>query len=801
MSSANATGNEASGKWIGRALPNSRSSRLLRGQGYYVDDIQAPRTLHAAVVRSPVAHGRILKWDAGEALSETGAKLALGPDEIGRFTEPLPMAWTLPGQNPHHIELAINTVRYVGQPIGVVVADSRAEAEDAAERVRLEIAPLPVAATTEAALAPGAPLLYPENGTNLAGSAELGDTAEEIARVMDEAAHIVTRNLSVQRIAHSPMEPRGVLADWLPHTECLTVWNSTQSPHVVRQDLAVALRLRADQIRVVAPDVGGSFGGKAMLHPDEAMVCLASMRLGRAVRWTEDRRENLTAAYQGRGQSARARLALDAQGRFLTLDAHIVGDLGAFPSQAGSGPFQATGMALEGPYRFVRAGATVDAVYTNAAPTGAYRGYGMQEASWIRERLIDEAARELGLDPVELRLRNSIRPKDLPYTTRSGFTYDSGDYPAALLRAAKMANSRRRVSEGAVSRGSGITMSVELTGYAPTSLLGALGIDAAGWESGKIRVNQDGTVTVFSGVIPVGQGIETALAQIVADRMGVPLSWISVQLGDTAATPYSDLSSQASRSVTLAGGALMLAADRMRGRMRSLAARRLGVDPNDVMWEVEPGNAPTTDTSRYRATDSAQTVSWRDVAHRAWKGWDRNTHEERIQLEETVDFDPPALTFAYGVHGAAVAVNRETGKVTVEDYWTVHDSGNLVNPALAEGQIIGGVAQGIGLALLEEAQHDPVDGKPLAVTLQDYALPRTADVPRITVEHLHTPSEIIPGGFKGLGEGGAIPPPATIAAAIADAVPHIAGSLTHTPMTPFVIWSALDASNTPPDAT
>ncbi|MEW2512416.1 xanthine dehydrogenase family protein molybdopterin-binding subunit [Streptomyces sp. NPDC046870] len=784
--------------WVGRRVPSSRSARLLRGRGRFVDDIEAPGALYAAIVRSPVAHGRILEWDAADALALPGTRLALGPREIERLTDPLPTVWTLPGQSPDRVLLADDTVRYVGQPVGVVVAGSRAQAEDAAERVRLRIDPLPAAVTVEAALAPDAPLLHAGSRSNLAGTVAFGDPAPEIEEVVARAAHVVSRTLAVQRVNHSPLEPRGVLAEWLPGQESLTVWSSTQSPHAVRQELATALRLRVDQIRVVAPDVGGSFGGKVMLYPDEAMVCLASVVLGRPVRWTEDRAENLTSSYQGRGQSAVARLALDEDGRFLAVDAHITGDLGAFSVQAGSGPFQVTGMTLEGPYRFERAGAVVDAVYTNTVPTGAYRGYGMQEAAWIRERLIDEAARELGFDPVELRLRNMLRPHELPYVTRSGLTYDNGDYPTALRRAAELARSRSRPSDGTVSRGTGVTASVEITGFAPTALLGMFGIDWAGWEGARVRVNQDGTVTVFSGVISIGQGIETALAQIVADRLGVPLPWISVRLGDTDVTPYSDLTSQASRSVTLAGGALVRASERMRERIRALAAGRLDADPADVTLDLGPDAASSPEKAMFRVAGASSAVSWREVAHRAWKGWDRGPDEERIQLEESADFDPPALTFAYAVHAAAVAVDRETGKVTVEDYWTVHDSGVVVNPALADGQITGGVAQGIGLALLEEAHHDPVDGRPLATGYQDYVLPTLGDVPPVSVEHLCTPSEVVPGGFKGLGEGGAIPPPATIAAAVANAVPAIAGALNRTPLSPAVVWTALDdAKETP----
>ncbi|MGW7516161.1 xanthine dehydrogenase family protein molybdopterin-binding subunit [Streptomyces sp. NPDC054796] len=767
---------------IGRPLPRVHDPRMLRGQGRYVDDIDDASALHAALVRSTVAHGRVTRFDASAALRDTGAHLALGPEEIARHTEPLPTVWNIPGQRLKHIELAAPTVRYVGQPIGIVVADSRAAAEDAAERVEVTVEPLPAVVGVDAALADGAPLLYPEDGSNIAGEVRFGDPASDVEEIMAGAPYVVERELGVQRVSFCSMEPRGILAEWLDATEQLTVWSSTQVPHAVRYGLATALRLRVDQIRALVPDVGGAFGGKAAVYVDEVLVCLAARLLGRRVKWTEDRAEALTASYQGRGQRAHARLALDADGRFLAVEAHIKGDLGAFPTQGGSGPFQVAGQSIEGPYRFDRAGATVTAVHTNAVPTGAYRGYGMQEAAWIRERLIEEAARELGVEAGHLRRLNLVRADEMPYTTRTLMTYDNGDYPAALRRAAELAEGFRRERTGRVRRGAAVTPCVEITGFAPTALLELAGAEMSGWEGGRIRVNEDGTVTVFAGAISMGQGIETALAQIVAEQLGLPLQQIAVRLGDTDTTPHSELSSQASRSVALSGGALMLAGARMRERMQGLAARYLGTATEDVRLEGQV----------FRAGKTGETATWREVAHRGWLGWGRAEHD-RIQLEETVDFDPPAITFAYSAHAAEVAVDLDTGTVTVEKYHTVNDSGVLVNPLIAKGQIVGAVAQGLGLALMEESAYDPVTAQPLTTSLWDYELPGPGDVPDVGVEHTVTPSTLIPGGFKGLGEGGTLPPPVTVANAVADAVPEIAHALTETPLTPARVWELLAA--------
>jgi carbon-monoxide dehydrogenase large subunit len=372
-----------------------------------------------------------------------------------------------------------------------------------------------------------------------------------------------------------------------------------------------------------------------------------------------------------------------------------------------------------------------------------------------------------------------IGPDEMPFTTRTQLTYDSGDYRATFDRAVELAESARRESSDRVRRGVGVAAMVEVTGFAPSFLLEVFQIQWSGWEAGKIRVNSDGSVTVFSGVTPMGQGIETTLAQVVADHLGVPMEWIAVQLGDTSTAPFSNFSSQASRSLTLAGAALIQAGGRMRERMNLLAANNLGVAVEDVELVGDV----------FRAGE--QTIPWREVAHRGWLGWGRGD-SDAIQLEEIVEFDPPAVAFAYAAHAAAVAVDVDTGKVEVEDYFAIHDSGVLVNPLIADGQVVGGIAQGLGIALLEEAVYDPATAQPLSVTYLDYAVPLSEDVPDITVEHQTTPSPANPGGFKGVGEGGTIPPAAAVGNAVAAAVPEIADLLVATPLAPSRVWTALD---------
>ncbi|MGW1835074.1 xanthine dehydrogenase family protein molybdopterin-binding subunit [Streptomyces sp. NPDC002067] len=783
----------AAHRHIGEPVPPRHHDRLVRGHGRFLADLRADGMLHAALVRSPLAHAEITGFDATAARRDPRCALVLGPDDLATRTAAIPTAWRLPGRPEDTIPVAVRTARYAGQPLGVVVADTPTAAADLAEAVRLGLRPLPPVVTVTDALAEGAAPVVPGTTGNEAGRIRFGSPPEELAAAFSRAAVVVERAFTLPRLHHTPLEPRGVLAAYDPGTGLLTVHASTQSPHAMRQDLCAVLGLRADRVRVIAPDVGGSFGGKVLLHPDEAMVCAAALALGAPVRWTESRAENFTAAYQGRGQQATARLAVAADGRFLAFDADVLADLGAYATQAGSGPAQVTGLTLQGPYRADAAAATVTGVHTTRVPTGAFRGYGMQEAAFLRERLIDEAARELGLPATELRLRNLLRPEELPYTTHTGLTYDSGDYAAALRRAAALADRPRPPDEPWVRRGTAVVAAVEIGAFAPTALLEAFGIAWSGWEGVRLRINHDGTVTVYAGVIAVGQGIETSLAQIAAEGLGIPLDWVRVELGDTDTAPHSDLSAQASRALTLAGGALITAARRLADRMRRLAAAFLDTEPERVRTRIAATAAPSSPDAVFHTPEGAR-IAWREVAHRGYRGWGRRRPTDPIRLEESVDFDPPQLTFAHGAHAAEVAVDLGTGRTTVTGYWAVHDSGVLVNPLIAHGQIAGGIAQGLGQALTEEATVD-ADGLPTTRSLREYTLPAAPDIPEeFVIEHTSTPSTVIPGGFKGLGEGGTLLPPAAVACALAAAVPEIAHTLTSLPLTPPRVRAALRAA-------
>ncbi|MEV0233771.1 xanthine dehydrogenase family protein molybdopterin-binding subunit [Nonomuraea sp. NPDC050786] len=761
--------------YVGARTPRREDARLLTGKGRYVGAVRLPGTVHAYVVRSPIAHGRLAGCDAKAAWAVEGVLDVITPADAAGLS--LPCVSLAPGQRMTSFPVLDDAIRYVGQPLAVVVARTPEAARDAAELVDLSLDELPAAVGTERAMEEGAPLLYPEWGTNVLTDFTMGD--EDWASYAEQAAHVVEMTFTMGRVSPYPLEPRGVVASYADGE--LTVHISSQAPHHVREHLADALGLSHDRVRVISGDTGGGFGAKEHVYPDEALICLAAMRLGRPVSWSESPGDRLFATLPARAAAHRARLALAEDGRFLALYADVVGDVGAHPSNVGISTFAVTATLLPGPYRFDRVAVRVRGVVTNTTPTGSYRGFGQPEATLTRERLIDEAARRLGIDRIELRLRNMLRPDELPYTTRVYQRYDSGDYPLALRTLRDLATPVEK-ADGR-RRGIGYSCHVESTGMGPSMDLKATAIQAGGYETVVLRMEQDASVVVSSGVVSIGQGIETALAQLAADRVGVPIERVRVVLGDTATTPYSSVGAIASRSLAVGGGALTRAADRLRGKLVALAAHRLEASPDDL--EIADGSV------RVKG-DPAASVTLRELATSAWRGWDL-PDGAAPGLEERVSYDPAGYTFAYGAHAAAVAVDPETGAVEVERYWVVNDAGVLVNPAVVEGQLRGGVAQSIGMALTEEIVYTP-EGQPIT----DYLLPTTREVPEIEVVMLETPSPITPGGMKGVGEAGTIGPPAAIANAVAAALPEIADRITGVPLTPSRLWSLLADAPAPP---
>ncbi len=761
---------------VGARVPRVNDRRLLAGRARFVDDLRVPDVLHAAVVRSPVAHGVVTGYRG----------LTLGPDEIRAATHPVPVLWTVGVQRQSHTIVGDGVLRYVGQPIGVVVAASRAAAEDRADEVEVDIEDRPVVADVAAALAPGAPLLYPELGTNVLCELASGDTEAHVAVVFAAADRILRTRLDIGRVHGSPMECRGILAVPDPVGERLTIWSSNQAPHAIRDAVTEVLGLAQHRVRVIAPDVGGAFGLKDHVYDDELMVVLAAWRLGRPVKWIEDRFEHLLATTHARDDHVDVEVAYDDDGTLRGLRVRADRDTGAHFAIFGGGPLFTMAGMVPGAYRWDAVRTDGRVVATNRTPLGAYRGFGQTQAVLVSERAVDLVARALGRDPVELRLQNMIDPAAFPFTTRTGITYDSGDHPAALRRARELAAAWPEPPADGRVRGVGVASYVQMAGIGPSAANQAIGLAIGGYETATVRIEPDATVRVSSGISPHGQGQETSFAQLAADALGVRVDDVQLMASDTDVSPYSAYGTAASRSIAVGGGALVLAAERLAARLRLIAADLLEAAPADV--ELADGRAGVVGTQ--------VSIPLADVARRAWQGFGL-PDGLGPGLIETAAYDPVSATFSYATHVCRVAVDRATGLVEVERYGVVHDCGTIVNPQIVEGQIIGGVAQGLGAALLEEVVYGD-GGQPLTTTFLDLLLPVESSMPDVEIVHLEIPSPHSPGGMKGMGEGGTNGAMACVVNAVADALPEVADRLDRTPLTPSRLWDLLVAPAPPP---
>lgn len=763
---------------VGARVRRLQDPRLVQGNGRYVDDINLPGQTYAAVIRSGHAHGHIRGIDLAAAGASPDVLDIITSNVVRDACRPIPCVWIKPGQRQVDYPVVPDTkTRYVGEPLGLVVARSPNAAQDLLSLIEVDIDPLPAAVDAHAAAAGGAPLLNPEWGTNIAVESDFGVAGAIVREAITHAPRVVSMRFHIPRQCGTPIEARGLIARWDRTTQELTVWSSTQTPHHVRDQLAHVLKIGIGQVRVIAPDVGGGFGCKEHLYPDEVLVCLAAMRLGVPVKWIESRQESFTATTHARDQFHDARLAFDDDGRFIALHSEILLDLGAHPSNVGSGPGHVASIMLQGPYRFDVAGTHLRCVVTNKTPSGAYRGFGMQQATWVRERLVDEAARSIGLDPAEIRRRNMIRRDELPFTTHFFQRYDSGDYVQAMEAVVKELGNPLHGDDGR-RRGLGLSSYVEFTGLGPSQVQKIVGFHLNGYETAVVRVEPDGSATVASGVVSIGQGIETTLAQLAGDRLGLPMDKIKVVLGDSGLTPYSGAGSIASRSMAVGGGATVTASERLRRKILAIAAHKLEAAQEDLV--LADGRAWVRG-----APDRG--ISMEEIATSAWLAWDLPAGLAP-GLEEKAMYDPIDVSYSYATHGAVVAVDTETGLIEIEKYVVAHDCGVVVNPMIVDGQIEGGVAQGIGAALMEEFVYDD-SGQPRTSTFLDYMLPSSGEVPHIVHEHIEIPSPFTPGGMKGMGEGGTIAAPAAIGNALCNALPEIAHLVTDLPLTPARVWS------------
>ena len=778
-------------KLVGARIKRTEDPRLLTGNGAFTDDRQVMRALHVAFRRSDRPHARIRAIDCAAARAAPGVVAVLTAEDLADTVKPLVATSRMANYHATPIlPLARGKVRYVGEPVAGVVAEDRYLAEDAAELLAIDYEPLPAVVDPEAATLPGAPLLHEEAGTNVLVGREFkrGEPDEAFA----SAPVRVGGRFRMHRKTPLALEARACLAEYEPGRDALTLHSSTQVPGIVRDALAAALDLPGNRIRVVAPDVGGGFGGKASPHPEEIFVCAAARRLARPVKWTSDRMEDFAASTQAFDEIVDAELALDDAGRILVLRADAIGDAGggsSYPWTAGLEPVQVVSF-LPGPYRIQHYRGRARAVATCKAPSGAYRGVGRPISTFVMERLIDMAAVKIGIDPKELRLRNLIGPDEFPYKVASGIVWDKSAFQECLQRACATIGYDDLRAQQRAARAAGRWFGIGIASYAELTGLGSR-ISVApgmpintGTETAIIRVDSTGAVTAAFGIASHGQGLETTLAQIVAEHLGARFADIRIVQGDSAAVP-GGTGTYASRSLVLAGGAATLAAQALREKVLKAASHLLEASAADLT--AADGKVSVAGTDR--------SVTFRDIARAVYSEMGRLPPDARDELAASKTYDPVFGTTTSATHIAAVEIDPETYDVRVERFAVAEDCGKLVNPLIVDGQVHGGVAQGIGAALYEEIVYD-AQGQLNTASLVDYLVPSACEIPSMLVAHVESASPTALGGFRGMGEGGTIGAPAAVANAVADALSPLGIEINELPITPERLFRLIEAART-----
>jgi aerobic carbon-monoxide dehydrogenase large subunit len=778
---------------IGARVVRKEDQRFLTGKGNYVDDVNRPGQVYAYFLRSPHAHAEIQGIDAKKAAAAPGVLAVFtGADmQVGS----LPCGWGVknkdgsPAVEPPHPVLAQGKVRHVGDPVALVIAETRNQAKDAAEKIEVAYRVLAAVASAEEAIKPGQPQLHEAAANNLSYDWQIGDKAAADA-AFAKAAHVTKLDLVNNRLVANPMEPRAAIAEFDRGTGEHTLYTTSQNPHAIRLLMgAFVLQLPEHKLRVVAPDVGGGFGTKIFLYSEECALTWAAPRVGRPIKWTAERSESFASDAQGRDHVTHAELALDAKGKFLAMRVATVANLGAYLSTfAPAVPTFLYAPLLCGTYTLGAAYCEVKGVFTNTVPVDAYRGAGRPEACYVIERIVDKAAREMKIDPAELRRRNYI-PKDAyPYQTAIAFAYDSGDYFTTLdmaLKAADYAGFARRREEAAKRgklRGIGLASYIEACGVAPSAAAGALGARAGLYESAEVRVHPTGSISVFTGTHSHGQGHETTFAQLVSDRLGVPLEMVEVVHGDTAKIQFG-MGTYGSRSLPVGGSALVKALDKIVDKGRKIAAHLLEAAEADI--EFKNGN--------YTVAGTDKSLPFGQIAFAAYVPHNYPIETVEPGLDETAFYDPKNFTFPSGTYIAEVEVDRDTGVVELKSFVAADDFGNIVNPMIVEGQVHGGLAQGIGQALWENAVYDK-SGQLVSGSFMDYAMPRADGLPTFRVSTHGTPCAHNPLGVKGCGEAGAIGAPVTIMNAVIDALSPLGITDLQMPATPERVWRAIAAA-------
>ncbi|WP_439552799.1 xanthine dehydrogenase family protein molybdopterin-binding subunit [Falsiroseomonas sp.] len=777
---------------IGASVRRKEDFRFLQGRGNYVDDINRPGQTHAFILRSPHAHATIQGIDTAAAKAMPGVLAVFTSADMAAIGG-IPCGWQIhnkdgtPMAEPKHPVLAEGKVRHVGDPVAVVVAETRAQARDAAEAIVVDYAPLQGVSSTEAAIAPGAPAVHDGVAGNLCYDWHIGDKAAMEA-AFAKAAKVVKFATTNNRLVPNAMEPRAAIGEFDSMSGDYTLYTTSQNPHVIRLLMgAFVLSIPESKLRVVAPDVGGGFGSKIYHYAEEAIVTWASAKVKRPIKWTADRTESFMSDAHGRDHVSTAELALDTDGKILGLKVHTLANMGAYLSTfAPCVPTYLYATLLSGVYAMPVIYAEVKAVFTNTVPVDAYRGAGRPEATYLLERLMDVAAREIGMDKVEFRKKNFIPTDAFPYQTPVALQYDSGDYFSTLAGALETAGwatfeeRRAAAKKQGKLRGIGISTYVEACGIAPSAVVGSLGARAGLYEVGTIRVHPTGSVTVLTGTHSHGQGHETTLAQLVADKLGVPIANVDIVHGDTAKVPFG-MGTYGSRSLAVGGSAMDKAMDKIIAKGKRIAAHLMEASVDDV--EFERG------TFRVAGTDKTKSLT--DISLAAYVPHNYPIDEIEPGLDETAFYDPKNFTYPGGCHICEVEIDADTGKVSVVGFTAVDDVGRVINPMIVEGQVQGGVAQGIGQALLEAAIYD-AEGQLISGSMMDYTMPRADDLAPVSVATHTTLCTHNPLGVKGCGEVGAIGSPPAVMNAVVDALRDFGVNHVEMPATPAKIWNIIN---------
>ena len=778
---------------VGASVRRKEDHRFITGTGRYVDDINRPNQLYAYIVRSPVAHARIAGIDVSAALAVDGVRAVLtGADMAADGLGGLPCGWGInnkdgsPMVEPGHPPLADEVVRHVGDQVAVVLAESRAVARDAGELVEVDYEELPAVASLEAASADGAPLVWDEAPGNVCFDWEIGDKAAT-DEAFSKASKVASIDVVNNRLIANAMEPRSAIGEYDSGKDEHTLYTTSQNPHVIRLLMgAFVMGLPEHKLRVIAPDVGGGFGSKIFHYAEEVIVTWAAKKVDRPVKWTADRSESFISDAHGRDHITHAELAMDDDGTFLGLRVSTRANLGAYLSTFGpSVPTYLYATLLAGTYKTPAIYAEVQGTFTNTVPVDAYRGAGRPEASYLLERLVDRAAKVAGLDPIEIRRRNFIKPEDFPYQTPVALEYDIGDYEAAVDKALELndyagfASRKEASASNGKLRGIGVSTYIEACGIAPSNVAGALGARAGLYEAGTVRVNPTGSVTVLTGSHSHGQGHETTFAQLVTEALGVDIDAVDIVHGDTGQVPFG-MGTYGSRSAAVGGVALVNALEKIRTKAKKIAAHLLEASEDDI--EFKDGQLTVA------GTDKA--VAFGDVAMAAYVPHNYPLETLEPGLEETAFYDPKNFTFPAGCHICEVEVDPDTGVVDVVAFTAADDFGRVINPMIVEGQVHGGLTQGIGQALYEQAVYDE-SGQLMSGSMMDYCLPKADNVPDFAVTTNVTPCTHNILGVKGCGEAGAIGAPPAVINAVVDALSDYGVDDIAMPATPQRVWAAM----------